>query len=125
MLKKIGRLFKSCDHHASCGHDWHLREELLSAITHFIAAGMALAGLVILVISAIDYQSWHALVGGVVYCIGLIVALGLSAIYHGVNDSIRLKERLRIIDHIGVFFLIFRLLKELLIMVGNLERMPH
>lgn len=108
MLRKIKGLFKPCNHfnNPKCPHAWHLREEYLSSVTHLIALGLALAGMCLMLLRAYDFSSWHAFIAGGIYGLGLLAAFGSSAIYHGVNASLTLKRRLRLVDHLCVFFFI-------------------
>ena len=79
-------------------------EEKLNAISHGLGATLAVVGMFLLLSKNEDKTSF-ATFSIVVYSLSLIAMLAISAAYHWVNDP-KLKQRLRILDHINIYFLI-------------------
>jgi hemolysin III len=81
-----------------------LREEKWNAYSHGLGVVLALVGSVILLQK--DIRDTPYLFGSVlVYCISLVLLFTASTIYHSVQDP-RLKKKLRILDHISIYYLI-------------------
>ncbi len=76
-----------------------LGEEITNAITHGIGAGLAIAGLVLLIIKA---NSAIGVVTSVIYASIMIVLYVISCIYHSLSFRLKGKKVLRIIDHCNV-----------------------
>ncbi len=66
----------------------------------FVAAVFGIAEL-----SIAPVEGWRY-VAGIIYASSLTLMLGLSALYHRPNWSHAARNRLRMADHIGIFFLI-------------------
>ncbi len=79
-------------------------EERLNTISHGLGAILALIGL-FLMLSKNNGKTAFATFAIVLYNVTLITMLVVSAGYHLVNDP-RLKQRLRILDHINIYYLI-------------------
>ena len=81
-----------------------LLEEKWNAYSHALGIVLALLGSVILLQKHIRDTPY--LFGSVlVYCISLVLLFTASTVYHSVQDP-RLKKRLRILDHISIYYLI-------------------
>ena len=80
------------------------REELLNSISHAIGAFMGIAGLVLLIVFSTNKTDW-SLFSVIVYGISIIVLFTASTLYHAVRGE-KLKQYFRIVDHIGIYFLI-------------------
>ncbi|KAB7529949.1 hemolysin III family protein [Flagellimonas olearia] len=81
-----------------------LLEEKWNAYSHALGIVLALFGSVILLQKHIRDTPY--LFGSVlVYCISLVLLFTASTVYHSVQDP-RLKKRLRILDHISIYYLI-------------------
>ncbi|MGC1517052.1 MAG: hemolysin III family protein [Maribacter sp.] len=79
-------------------------EEQLNTISHAVGVLFALFGMFILVTST-THTSFLSTVSIYVYSFSLIALLGISTGYHAVNKPV-LKRRLRILDHINIYYLI-------------------
>ncbi len=79
-------------------------EEKGNAISHGFGTILALFGLFLL-LKANTNKTIYATFGIVLYSLTLISMFVVSALYHAVQSSI-LKHRLRILDHITIYFLI-------------------
>lgn len=79
-------------------------EEKLNTISHGLGAILALVGL-FLMLSKNSGKTVYATFAIVLYGSTLVTMLTVSAGYHLVNDP-RLKQRLRIVDHINIYYLI-------------------
>jgi hemolysin III len=76
-----------------------LGEEITNAVTHGIAAGLAIAGLVLLIIKA---NSAIGIVTGIIYASIMIVLYIISCVYHSLSFRIKGKKVLRILDHCNI-----------------------
>ena len=80
-------------------------EILANVITHGIGVCLSIAGIVFLIIRAINQGTkWH-LIGFIVFGISLLLLYLASTIYHCFTRQ-PLKALLRIFDHAAIFFLI-------------------
>lgn len=80
------------------------REERGNAISHGFGAILALFGFFLLLKNNTD-KTIYATFGIVLYGLTLISMFVVSTLYHAVQSS-KLKRRLRILDHITIYFLI-------------------
>ena len=81
-----------------------LREERWNAYSHAIGIVLALFGSVYLL--QMDLGSTPYILGSVlIYCISLVLLFSASTIYHFVENP-KLKKKLRILDHISIYYLI-------------------
>ncbi|MGB5315419.1 MAG: hemolysin III family protein, partial [Robiginitalea sp.] len=86
---------------------WHLsykEEEYWNTGTHALGVLLGVIGAVLLLLKGKDLTG----VGRMalwVYSISIIVLFSASTIYHAVADP-RIKKKLRILDHISIYFLI-------------------
>lgn len=79
-------------------------DEILNSVTHIVGAALALAGLVVLVVSAsLRGDAWR-IVSFSVYGATLFLLYLSSALYH--SSSGRAKRLFRIIDHQSIYLLI-------------------
>jgi hemolysin III len=84
---------------------YRLGEEIASAVTHGVGAGLAVAGLAVLVaFAALRGTAWE-IVGVSIYGATMVVMFTTSCIYHAI-PSWRAKRVLRILDHAGIFLAI-------------------
>jgi hemolysin III len=82
----------------------HPKEELLNTVSHAIGIVFSLLGFVAL-LQYDNNKSNYSVLGILLYGLGMIGLFTASTIYHAVAKG-RLKERLRILDHISIYFLI-------------------
>lgn len=80
-----------------------LGEELVNAISHGVGAGLAIAGLVLLIIKANDAIG---VVSGIVYASIMILLYIISCIYHALSPKLKGKKVLRVIDHCNVLLMV-------------------
>ncbi|APQ19367.1 PAQR family membrane homeostasis protein TrhA [Maribacter hydrothermalis] len=80
------------------------KEEKFNTVSHGIGTILAIIGMVLL-LSANNQKSNYAILSIVIYSISLISMLAVSTIYHAVHSSVW-KQRMRIIDHINIYYLI-------------------
>jgi len=81
-----------------------VKEEILNTVTHIVGAVLALAGLVVLVVSASLKGDVWRIVSFSVYGATLLLLYSSSALYHGTNG--RIKNILRVVDHQAIYLLI-------------------
>ncbi|MGH1338411.1 MAG: PAQR family membrane homeostasis protein TrhA [Aureispira sp.] len=80
-------------------------EEQLNTWSHGLGAVLAAFGAFYLVFIAVQSEQSYALESALVYGATMILLFGASASYHGVT-SLRLKRKLRILDHCAIFLFI-------------------
>lgn len=100
---------RSADRAATAGRrvarDQTLGEEIANAVTHGMGAGLALAGLVFLVVlAALDGTALHV-AALAIYGATLVTMYVASTLYHAVTGP-RVKEALRVFDHVSILLLI-------------------
>jgi hemolysin III len=82
-------------------------EELANSLTHGLGAVLAVAGLVVLALSASRYGTTRTVVGCVVFGATLVLLYSSSTLYHSVGHGhARAKAVLRALDHSAIFLLI-------------------
>jgi hemolysin III len=82
-----------------------LGEEIANAVTHGLGAGLALAGLVFLVVLAALHGTALHVAALALYGATLVTMFLASTLYHAVTGP-RVKEALRIFDHVSILLLI-------------------
>jgi len=80
------------------------REEIFNTVTHIVGAALALAGLVVLVVSASLHGDAWKIVSFSIYGATLLLLYSASALYHGTSG--RVKKFLRVVDHQAIYLLI-------------------
>ncbi len=89
---------------------------LLRGVSHEIAAGMALAGLVALVLLA---PGPRARTGALVYGLSLVALFSVSALYHRPTWGPRARLWMRRLDHSAIFLLIAGTFTPLCLLLGD------
>ncbi|MBP5159586.1 MAG: hemolysin III family protein [Lachnospiraceae bacterium] len=84
--------------------NYSLGEELISAITHGIGAGLAIAGLVLMIVKAAQTGAVEV-TSAAVYGGTLFIMYICSTMYHALGHN-KAKKVFRVLDHCGVFLLI-------------------
>ncbi len=82
-----------------------LGEELVNAISHGVGAGLAIAALVLLVVSAAFTRNALYVVCACVYGTTLILMYLFSTLYHSLTNP-KAKAVFRVFDHASIFLLI-------------------
>lgn len=80
-------------------------EEYLSAITHYIGAGMAISGLIALVCHSVKIGEKEYIIGSIIFGAALIFLYTMSGTYHILKIG-KLKKVFRILDHAAIYILI-------------------
>ena len=78
-------------------------EEIANAITHGVGAALAIAGTVILVVSAVG-DVWKV-VSSAIYGASMLVLFLMSCLYHALTNRTA-KKVMRVFDHTSIFLLI-------------------
>ncbi len=81
------------------------REEVANSITHGIGLTLSSAGIAVLLVYAHLYGDIRHIVGCSVYGATLLFVYAASTLYHA-SRTPRLKFILRVLDHVGILFLI-------------------
>jgi len=92
------------------------QKPLLRGVSHQIAAGVALAGLVALVLVA---PGPRARLGALVYGLSLVGLFSVSALYHRPTWSPRARLWMRRLDHSAIFLLIAGTFTPICLLVGD------
>lgn len=92
------------------------QKPLLRGVSHEIAAGIALAGLVALVLLA---PGPRARVAALVYGLSLVALFSVSALYHRPTWSPRARLWMRRLDHSAIFLLIAGTFTPLCLLLGD------
>ena len=79
-------------------------EELWNVITHGAGFLASIIGLVVL-LRKYDGYTTTAVISLTIYGASLITLYLVSSLYHGITDG-RIKFKLRVLDHISIYFLI-------------------
>jgi hemolysin III len=82
-----------------------LGEEIASALTHGLAAAVALAGGAVLITLAALYGDGWQLSAAIVFGITLLLLYVASTLYHAIQHPVA-KGRLKIFDHCAIYLLI-------------------
>lgn len=85
-------------------HTQTLSEERLNTLTHTIGAFLGAIGLILLLLKD-SYKTEFSQVGILVYGSSIILLFTASAMYHWVTNQ-RLKQKLRVLDHVSIYLLI-------------------
>lgn len=79
-------------------------EEFWNTLTHGVGLLLACIGVAILFFT-LEYNDNYLTLGIVLYALSLVLLYAASTSYHYVSEG-RLKRRLRVLDHISIYFLI-------------------
>ena len=82
-----------------------VQEEIANSVTHGVGTGMAVAGLVILVVLAVIFGDTRRVISFSIYGGSLILLYLASTLYHSIQHA-RAKKILRIFDHASIYVLI-------------------
>lgn len=81
------------------------REEIVNAVTHGIGAGLAIAGLVLLIVFAAHQGTVSHIVGFTIFGATMVVLYLASTLYHSFTHP-NTKKLFRKFDHMSIFLLI-------------------
>ena len=84
-------------------------EEMASVVTHSIAAGMSIVGLIVLVVASVINGDVYRIVGASIYGGSMVLLYMASTLYHAMQrPSVRasIRHAFHVADHIGIFILI-------------------
>lgn len=82
-----------------------IQEEIANIATHGVGAGLSIAGLLVLIITAVRYGDGWQIAGVTVFGASLVLLYSASTLYHAVQRP-RVKEVLRKLDHAAIYLLI-------------------
>ena len=80
-------------------------EEYLSAITHYIGAGMAISGLIALINRSVKIGETGYIIGSIIFGAALIFLYTMSGTYHILKIG-KAKKIFRVLDHVAIYVLI-------------------
>lgn len=85
--------------------DQSIGEEIANGITHGIGAALAVAGMVVLVVSAALYGDAWRVVSFSIYGATLVILYLISTLYHSFTNP-RVKKLFQVLDHCSIYLLI-------------------
>lgn len=80
------------------------KEEKYNVVSHAIGAVLSFLGMLLLLLSNTN-KTMYSVFGIFVYGLSMVFLFSASTVYHAVERG-QLKEKLRILDHISIYFLI-------------------
>jgi hemolysin III len=81
------------------------REEIVNAATHGVGAGLAISGLVLLIVFAVNQGSASHIIGFTIFGATMVILYFASTLYHSFTHPGR-KQLFRKFDHMSIFLLI-------------------
>lgn len=85
--------------------NYTLGEEIFSAVSHGIGAGLSVAALVTMLVRAAKYGDAYSVVSAAIFGSSLIILYTMSTLYHSLTAK-SAKKVFRIFDHTTIFLLI-------------------
>ena len=79
--------------------------EIANAVTHGIGLVLSIVGAVVLIMLAVRFGTARHVAGAAIFGATLVLLYAASTCYHAVC-RVRLKERLRLLDHLAILYLI-------------------
>lgn len=86
-------------------HEYTLGEEVANALSHGIGAGLALAGLIVLIVAASYKGESLALISVLIYGIVMVAEYLMSTLYHAITQR-EAKRVFKILDHSFIYLFI-------------------
>jgi len=80
-------------------------EEYINSITHLLGAGMAISGLVFLILHAVEYGGIKEIIGFTIFGTSIIFLYLMSGIYHILPPG-KYRKIFKILDHSAIYVLI-------------------
>ncbi|GAA0878837.1 hemolysin III family protein [Algoriphagus jejuensis] len=81
------------------------KEELANALSHGVGLVLGIIGIPFLIHKAIENGQSSALAGAVTFSLGIMMVYTFSTFYHA-SRVLRWKNKLQVLDHISIYFLI-------------------
>lgn len=85
--------------------NYSLGEEIFSAVTHGVGAGLSVAALVTMIVRAALHSNGYGLASAIVFGVSLVLLYTMSTLYHALVPD-KAKAVFRIFDHATIFVLI-------------------
>lgn len=82
-----------------------INEEIANMLSHGVGFVLFLIGAPLLLYKSIHSDTQGYLIGSMVFCFSLLMVYTSSTIYHSVY-KVKLRRKLRVFDHISIYFLI-------------------
>lgn len=86
-------------------HKYSLGEELLNSISHGVGAALAIAGLIVGLVIAVNTGDPYKIASMTLYGVTLIILYTVSTIYHALKPN-KGKKVMRVLDHCAIYLLI-------------------
>jgi hemolysin III len=82
-----------------------IREELINSLTHGAGVLFGIIGIPFLILQAVHQGNNTSMTASIVYGISFMLVFTASTLFHSKHPG-KLRERLKILDHISIYFLI-------------------
>ncbi len=107
IMSEISEIIEDASIHDAdeCKGMYTAREDRLNSWSHFFGLGLSIIGLILMVAKASTYGSTMNVVACSIFGVALILMYGSSGFYHGTTSK-TLKAKLRVMDHMNIYFLI-------------------
>lgn len=81
------------------------KEELANALSHGFGLVLGLISIPFLLMKAMENGRFSALIAAMAFSLGILMVYTSSTLYHAAKNK-KLKNRLQVLDHISIYFLI-------------------
>lgn len=81
------------------------KEELANAVSHGFGLVLGLTAIPFLLMKAMENGRFSALIAAMAFALGILMVYTSSTLYHAAKNK-KLKNRLQVLDHISIYFLI-------------------
>ena len=81
------------------------KEELANAVSHGFGLVLGLIAIPFLLMKAMENGRFSALIAAMAFALGILMVYTSSTLYHAAKNK-KLKNRLQVLDHISIYFLI-------------------
>lgn len=85
--------------------EYHPKKEKVNAISHGIGWAAAVIASPFLLLTAFELDNSTRILGVLVFCVSLLMVYTSSSLYHMTTGPVK-KFRLRILDHVSIYYLI-------------------
>ncbi|MDF2157484.1 hemolysin III family protein [Algoriphagus sp. CAU 1675] len=96
-------------------------EERANALSHGLGLVLGIIGIPFLILKAWEQEDSKFLIGAIAFSMGILMVYGFSTAYHAAKDS-RKKDRLQIMDHVSIYFLIAGSYTPMVLAILNTEK---
>ncbi len=81
-------------------------EEIFNMTSHIVGGALGIVTTTLCVIMAAIHSNIYGVISGAIFGASMTVLYTMSSIYHGLNQELKAKKVMQILDHCSIFFLI-------------------